>query len=124
MKYAITYENNFVFQHFGKCPSFLIVDIEDGVIQSKAMLSSNGSGHHALVDLIKEQGVETLVCGGIGGGAIQALTTNNIQLIRGISGNVDDVIDQLKKQLLQDHPEKTCNHHDHEDHDCSDHKCH
>ncbi len=30
MKYAITYMNNMVFQHFGKCPEFLLVDIEDG----------------------------------------------------------------------------------------------
>ena len=44
MKYAITYENHMVFQHFGKCPAFLLVDIEDGIIVKKELFSANGSG--------------------------------------------------------------------------------
>lgn len=61
MKYAITYENHMVFQHFGKCPAFLLVDIEDGIIVRKELLSANGSGHGALVTLIQEAGVDVLV---------------------------------------------------------------
>ena len=77
MKYAITYENHMVFQHFGKCPAFLLVDIEDGIIVKKELLSANGSGHGALVTLIQEAGVDVLVCGGIGQGARDALAKAN-----------------------------------------------
>lgn len=43
MKYAITYENHMVFQHFGKCPAFLLVDIEDGIIVKKNFLALMGA---------------------------------------------------------------------------------
>lgn len=102
MKYAITYENHMVFQHFGKCPAFLLVDIEDGIIVKKELLSANGSGHGALVTLIQEAGVDVLVCGGIGQGARDALAKANIALIGGASGNVDEIVEQLKKGTLQD----------------------
>lgn len=104
MKYAITYENHMVFQHFGKCPAFLLVDIEDGIIVKKELLSANGSGHGALVTLIQEAGVDVLVCGGIGQGARDALAKANIALIGGASGNVDEIVEQLKKGTLQDDP--------------------
>lgn len=61
------------------------------------MLSSNGSGHGALVTLLKEANVDMLVCGGIGQGARDALAQNSISLISGASGNVDEIIEQLIK---------------------------
>lgn len=124
MKYAITYENHMVFQHFGKCPAFLLVDIEDGIIVKKELLSSNGSGHGALVTLIQEAGVDVLVCGGIGQGARDTLAKANIALIGGASGNVDEIVEQLKKGTLQDDPNGKCNHHHEEgNHDCANHDC-
>lgn len=124
MKYAITYENHMVFQHFGKCPAFLLIDIEDGIIVKKELLSANGSGHGALVTLIQEAGVDVLVCGGIGQGARDALAKANIALIGGASGNVDEIVEQLKKGTLQDDPNGKCNHHHEEgNHDCGNHDC-
>jgi dinitrogenase iron-molybdenum cofactor biosynthesis len=124
MKYAITYMNNMVFQHFGKCPEFLLVDIEDGKLVNKELLSSNGSGHGALVTLLKEANVDMLVCGGIGQGARDALAQNSISLISGASGNVDEIIEQLIKGTLKDDPSGMCNHHhDGTEHNCGEHKC-
>ena len=113
-----------VFQHFGKCPAFLLVDIEDGIIVKKELLSANGSGHGALVTLIQEAGVDVLVCGGIGQGARDALAKAHIALIGGASGNVDEIVEQLKKGTLQDDPNGKCNHHHEEgNHDCGNHDC-
>lgn len=124
MKYAITYQHNLVFQHFGKCPTFLLVDIEDGKMLHKEILSADGSGHGALVTLLANANVDVLVCGGIGQGAKDALAIDHIQLIAGAKGNVDDLIDQLKKGVLKDDLSGACNHH-HEDgqHDCGQHDC-
>lgn len=124
MKYAITYENNVVFQHFGKCPTFLLVTLDNKTLINKELLSANGSGHGALVDLLHAKEVEVLVCGGIGQGARDALSSKNISLISGASGNVDEIIEQLKNGTLQDNPKGMCNHH-HEDgdHDCGSHDC-
>lgn len=126
MRYAITMENNMVFQHFGKCPSFLLVDVEDGTMVSKELLLSGGSGHGALADLLAQANVNTLVCGGIGQGARDALAQKNITVIAGQQGNVDHIIDQIKANTLQDDPSGSCHHHHEDGHDCGSHEggCH
>ena len=78
MKIAVTYENGKVFQHFGKTESFKIYEVEDNQIVSSEVISSNGSGHGALAGLLAEQGIDVLICGGIGGGAQAALADAGI----------------------------------------------
>ena len=73
MKIAITYDNGNIFQHFGKTENFKVYDVEDNKIVSSEIISSNGSGHGALAGVLAEQGVNVLICGGIGGGAQDAL---------------------------------------------------
>lgn len=69
MKIAVTYENGKIFAHFGHCESFKLYEVEEGVIQSMEVVSAVGSGHGALAGFLKGYGVDTLICGGIGGGA-------------------------------------------------------
>ena len=83
MKIAVTYENGKVFQHFGKTESFKIYEVEDNQIVSSEVISSNGSGHGALAGLLAEQGIDVLICGGIGGGAQAALADAGIELCAG-----------------------------------------
>ena len=74
MKIAVTYDNGEIFQHFGKTESFKVYEVEDNKVVSSEVISSNGTGHGALAGLLAEQGVNVLICGGIGGGAQTALT--------------------------------------------------
>lgn len=125
MRYAITTEHNQVFQHFGKCPSFLLIDMEDGRVVHKELLDAHGSGHSALVTLLKNASVDTLVCGGIGQGARDALAQVQIQLISGAQGHVDIIVNKLSKGTLEDDPSGMCNHHHEEEagHSCGEHTC-
>ena len=88
-KIAVTYENGQVFQHFGHTEKFKVYTVEDGAVKSAAILSANGSGHGALAGLLSSSGVDTLICGGIGGGARAALDQAGIQLYGGVSGDAD-----------------------------------
>lgn len=126
MKLAIAYEKGMVFQHFGKCPYFLIVQIIDHNVISRSLLNAEGSGHGALVTLLHEQGVELLICGGIGSGARNALETAGISLISGAKGNADLALDAYIAGELQDDPRGQCNHHHDEGaHTCGSHEdCH
>ena len=74
MKIAVTYDNGEIFQHFGKTESFKVYEVEDNKIVSSEVIGSNGTGHGAHAGLLAEQGVNVLICGGIGGGAQTALT--------------------------------------------------
>ena len=67
MKIAVTYENGQVFQHFGHTAQFKLYQVEDGQVLSSQVVDTNGSGHGALAGFLQAQGVDTLLCGGIGG---------------------------------------------------------
>ena len=123
MRIAVTYEAGIVFQHFGHTASFKIYEIENNQVVSTRVLDTNGSGHGALAGFLQEQGVDTLICGGIGGGARIALEGAGITLYGGVCGDADDAVEAFLSGQLQYNPNVRCNHHDHGDHSCGSHGC-
>ena len=121
MKIAATYDNGMIFQHFGHTEYFKIYDIENEEIVSSQVVSTNGNGHGALAGFLSENGVDVLVCGGIGGGAQMALRNAGIQLFGGVSGEADEVVKALLSGSLVYNPAVRCTHHDHDGHSCGHH---
>lgn len=74
MKLAVTYDpkNGEIFQHFGRTEYFKVYDLADGKVQKTEICSTQGQGHGALVGVLQQLGAETVICGGIGGGARKA----------------------------------------------------
>ena len=122
MKIAVTYDNGNVFQHFGKTENFKVYEVEDNKVVSSEVIGSNGTGHGALAGLLAEQGINVLICGGIGGGAQTALTEAGIEMVAGAQGNTDDVVEAyLKGELVS--TGANCDHHHHEEgHSCGSHE--
>lgn len=120
MKIAVTYDNGNVFQHFGKTESFKVYEVEDNKIVSSEIISSNGSGHGALADILAKQGVHVLICGGIGGGAQEALSKVGIEVCSGAEGNVDEAAAAYLAGELES-TGVNCNHHHEGEHDCGGH---
>lgn len=114
MKVAVTYENGQVFQHFGHSEQFKVFDVENGAIVKSEAIGTNGSGHGALATLLSGQGVDVLICGGIGGGAQTALKEAGIELFGGVSGSADDAVAAYLAGTLAYNPDVQCNHHGHE----------
>ncbi len=126
MKFAITCENGMVFQHFGHTPEFAVFTVENKQIVNKEILPSGESGHGALAGLLQQNGIELLICGGIGGGAQMALAEAGIKLIGGASGAVDDVAAAFLADKMLINPNFHCNHHQHGHEDggsCGSHGC-
>ena len=124
MKIAVTYEAGLIFQHFGHTAQFKIYEIESDKVASAQVVDTNGHGHGALAGFLKEQGVNVLICGGIGGGAQMALAEAGIQLFGGVSGEADEAVEALLAAQLNYNPCVRCDHHDHgHDHACGDHGC-
>ena len=126
MKIAVTYENGMIFQHFGHTAQFKIYQVEDGKVVSSQVVDTNGSGHGALAGFLKGYGVDVLICGGIGGGARNALAEAGIQLYPGAVGEADAQVASLLEGSLSYDPNTVCNHHhDHgEGHSCGGHGGH
>ena len=125
MKIAVTYENGLVFQHFGHTQQFKLYTVENGKITSSEVVDTNGSGHGALAVFLKTHGVDTLICGGIGGGARAALDAAGIQLYGGVSGDADQAVAALLDGKLDYAPNVVCNHHGegHHEGSCGEHHC-
>lgn len=125
MKIAVTYEKGQIFQHFGHTEQFKIYTADNGKIISSEVVDTNGSGHGALAGLLSSLGVDTLICGGIGGGAQMALAEDGIKLYGGVSGSADAAVEALLGGTLGFNPNVSCDHHDHhgEGHTCGDHGC-
>ena len=126
MKIAVTYEDGQVFQHFGHTAQFKLYEAQDGKILSSKVVDTNGSGHGALAGFLAAQGGDTLICGGMGGGAQMALAEANIRLLGGVQGSADAAVEAFLSGSLAYDPNVHCDHHDHhgEGHDCSSHGDH
>lgn len=127
MKIAATYDGNGnIFQHFGHTEQFKVYEIKDNEIISSKVLLSDGEGHSALAQLLENENIDKLICGGIGGCAVNALFQAGIEIFAGISGNADESVKALLNGKLEQTTSPNCNHHGHshgEGHSCG-HNCH
>ena len=125
MRIAVPYENGNIFQHFGRSEAFKFYDVADGAVTAAAVVSTNGSGHGALAGFLMQRGVDTLICGGIGGGAKAALAQKGIELRGGVSGNADEKAQAYVDGTLEYNAAVECtHHHDHDHENCSEHDHH
>ena len=123
MKIAVTYENGQIFQHFGHCGQFKLYDVENGAVVSARVVDAAGSGHGALAGFLQGLGADCLICGGIGGGARNALALANIRLYPGVSGEADKAVADLLAGKLEYDPDTVCSHHHEGGHDCHSGGC-
>lgn len=119
MRIAVTYDNGSVFQHFGHTEEFKIYEVEGKEIKSSKVISSDGQGHGALAGLLGGKDIDVLICGGIGGGAHQALMEQGIEICAGAEGDADEAVKAyLNGELINSGV--NCDHHG-EGHSCHDH---
>ena len=125
MKIAVPYENGQIFQHFGHTERFKLYETDNAEIVKSEIIETAGSGHGALAGFLMKHGADTLICGGIGGGAQTALAEAGIRLYGGVSGDADTAVTELLSGKLNYNPDVQCSHHEHhgENNSCGSHSC-
>lgn len=119
---AVTYENGMVFQHFGHTAQFKLYMVENNAVQESRLLPTGASGHGALASLLQAAGVNTLICGGIGAGAKDALAKCGITVYPGVTGNADQSVQAFLSGTLHFVPDIQCSHHHENGHTCGEDK--
>lgn len=116
-KVAIPTREGQVDDHFGHCDYYTIFTIEDGKVSNEETFKApEGCGCKSNVGaVLASMGVQTMLAGNMGMGALGVLNSNGIDVIRGCSGNVKDVITQFIKGEVADsgegcHSHDNCNH--------------
>lgn len=119
MKIAIPTRDRMIDGHYGHCKEYTIYTIDKNeVIETETVPSPQGCGCKSnIAQELKAKGVELMLAGNMGEGALRVLSNNGIKVIRGCSGDSETVIEKYIKGDLSDSG-VGCGHHDHT-HQCS-----
>lgn len=112
LKIAIpTTDGGEVDNHFGHCAQYTIVTIENNTVVDKTTLPSpQGCGCKSNIAYeLHEMGVSLMLAGNMGEGAYNKLTSNSIEVIRGVQGPIDMVVMSYLAGLIRD-VDTSCNH--------------
>jgi len=101
MRIAISTDGEFVSAHFGRCPSFTLVDVENGKVAKRIEVVNPGHQPGAIPQFLHQKGANCIVAGGMGMRATSFFEEYGIQAIVGVSGKIDDIIEQIKKGTLE-----------------------
>ncbi len=101
MKIAISTDNGFVSEHFGRCPAFTIAEIEGGKVLKIEEINNPGHQPGFLPAFLAERGVKYIICGGMGNRAQSLFAEIGITPIIGISGKISEVIDEFIQGRLE-----------------------
>ncbi len=101
MRIAITSESTAgldspVSYHFGRCPYYTIVEVEDSKVKEAVAVSNAGAAGHSpgeLPALIKQYGVNVLLTGGMGPQAVDFFTQYGIEVVTGAQGTVRNALE-------------------------------
>jgi len=89
---------------FGRCPYFVIVDLESmqfEAIPNDASGAMGGAGIQA-AQTIAGKGVTVLITGNVGPNAFQALSAAGIKIVTGAFGTVRESVEKFKRGELRE----------------------
>ncbi len=101
MKVAISTDSGFVSAHFGRCPIYTMLDIENGEIINRKEVSNPGHATGSIPQFMQENSVNVMIAGGMGWRAQEFFRQYGIDVILGVTGKIDDVIQKIKDGTLK-----------------------
>jgi predicted Fe-Mo cluster-binding NifX family protein len=101
MRIAISTDGEHVSQHFGRCPYFTIIELEEEEIKSKEIV--NNPGHHPgfIPKFLHEKGIDCIITGGMGKRAMGLFKEYGIETVVGVTGTVKETLKKLKNGSLE-----------------------
>ncbi|KYK21961.1 dinitrogenase iron-molybdenum cofactor biosynthesis protein [Thermoplasmatales archaeon SG8-52-4] len=93
--------NNHVGEHFGRVPTYTIVDLDTNEVKVIPNTSEHMGGQGYPPEIMAREGVNTMVCQGLGRRAITMFEEMGIDVYIGAFVTVKDAIDDFKQGRLQ-----------------------
>jgi len=99
-------------EHFGRTPTYTIVEVETGTFDVIPNTSHHTGGTGYPPEILHNTGVKVLLCRGLGKRAIQTFSSLGIEVYVGASGTVKDALGQYKAgSLLRASESDACTQH-------------
>jgi len=92
---------NIVGEHFGRVPTYTIVDLETNNVKVIPNTSHHMGGQGQPPEIMAKEGVNIMICKGLGRRAIMLFEQLGIEVYIGATGNVKDAIDAYKNGKLK-----------------------
>ncbi len=89
-KIAVASDNGMVTGHFGHCEAFIVFHADGKEIVKVETIASPGHRPGFLPLFLAEQGVDVIISGGMGGGAVDLFNEKNIEVIIGAQGTAQE----------------------------------
>lgn len=112
LKIAVAADMGMVTQHFGHCESFEIFDTENRKIVKSQSIPNPGHRPGFLPNFLHSQGVNVIISGGMGAGAVEIFKEKNIEVITGAQGEAREAAELYLRGLLKS-TSSVCHEHRH-----------
>lgn len=113
IKIAVASEQNMVSGHFGHCENFNLYTVDGKQITESELITNAGTGHASLGAFLSERGVNVVLTGGIGAGAVSMLAQSGIEVVSGVSGDAKEAVEAYLGGKLSS-AGSNCDSHEHE----------
>ena len=113
MKIAVASMGNVVAGHFGHCENFNIFDIENNAIVNYESIANPGHKPGFLPNFLGDLGVNVIIAGGMGEGAVNIFNARNIEVIMGATGVAQEAVERYLRGELKS-TGSICHEHQHE----------
>lgn len=114
MKIAVASDQEMVTGHFGHCEGFHIYEVDGEQIVSTQFVPNPGHKPGFLPNFLNDMGVNVIISGGMGGGAIDIFNEKNIEVVIGAQGTALSNVEKYVKGELKS-TGSVCHSHDHAD---------
>ena len=101
MKIAVASDGKNVTEHFGHCTDFLIYDAERDTILGEEAVPNPGHKPGFLPNFLADRGVQVIISGGMGGGAVDIFNERNVEVVVGASGDAKTAVQNYLKGALK-----------------------
>jgi predicted Fe-Mo cluster-binding NifX family protein len=114
MKIAVACNGEYVSEHFGHCERFTIFSAEDLKVISEEHVANPGHRPGFLPVFLHELGINVIISGGMGGGAVTLFNEKGIEVIVGARGGTKEAAEQYLQGALKS-TGSVCHEHMHHD---------
>lgn len=101
MKIAVACEKEMVTMHFGHCEYFKVFNMKEGKILNSDVIPNPGHRPGFLPVFLHEQGVNVIISGGMGAGAVAIFSEKGIEVITGVQGIANEVAERYAHGKLE-----------------------
>lgn len=119
--------DDFVGEHFGRVPTYTIIDLDTEKVKVIPNTSHHAGGQGYPPEIMSREGVDIMVCRGLGRRAITMFEEIGIEVYIGATGTVKDAVNAFKQGKLQkagaadacgQHAFRDQHHHEHQEGHC------